>query len=42
MENKEFFLDRITQIYSTKGAVHLQVKTLDLEDGYYIHWGKGI
>ena len=34
MENKEFFLDRITQIYSTKGVVHLQVKTLDIEDGY--------
>ena len=34
INNNEFFLDRITSIHSTTGVVHLQVTTLDPEDGY--------
>ncbi len=34
MEHNEFFLDRISQISSSNGVVHLQVTTLCPEDGY--------
>ena len=34
INNNEFFLDRITSIHSTTGVVHLQVTTLNPEDGY--------
>jgi hypothetical protein len=34
MEHNEFFLDRIVSIYSTNGVVHLQVTTLEPEQGY--------
>tara|TARA_B110000208_G_scaffold74473_1_gene95774 strand:+ start:355 stop:591 length:237 start_codon:yes stop_codon:yes gene_type:complete len=34
MEYNEFFLDRITQIHSSNGVVHLQVTTLEPEQGY--------
>ena len=34
MNNNEFFLDRITTIYQTRGVIHLQVTTLNPEDGY--------
>jgi hypothetical protein len=34
MEFNEFFLDRITSMHSSNGVVHLQVTTLDPEQGY--------
>ena len=34
MKHNEFFLDRITQISSSNGVVHLQVTTLCPEEGY--------
>ena len=34
MEYNEFFLDRITSIHSSNGVVHLQVTTLEPEQGY--------
>ena len=34
MEYNEFFLDRIASIHSSNGGVHLQVTTLDPEQGY--------
>ena len=34
MEFNEFFLDRIASIHSSNGVVHLEVTTLDPEQGY--------
>ena len=34
MEYNEFFLDRIASIHSSNGVVHLQVTTLEPEQGY--------
>ncbi len=34
INNNEFFLDRISSIHASSGVVHLQVSTLNPEDGY--------
>lgn len=34
INNNEFFLDRINSIHATNGVVHIQVSTLNPEDGY--------
>ena len=34
ISNNEFFLDRIVSICATNGVIHLQVTTLNPEDGF--------
>lgn len=34
INNNEFFLDRINSIHATTGVVHIQVTTLNPEEGY--------
>jgi len=34
INNNEFFLDRIASICASRGVVHLQVTTLNPEEGY--------